>query len=105
MKRGRSMSDSKPWHVVLGGSRGIGFAFASWLAAKRQPLLIVSRDSAQLRTAIFSLERAGAPTPECVAGDLLDPKFRTDLRLRMIARRIRSVFIGGPSPPSGRIED
>jgi hypothetical protein len=105
MKRVPSISASQPCHVVLGGSRGIGFAFASWLAANKEPLLIISRHPGPLRTAILKLERAGAPRAECMSGDLLDCNFRSDLMFRMRGRRIRSVFIGGPSPASGRIED
>lgn len=104
-RSGGDASGDGPWHVVLGGSRGIGFAFAAWLAKAQHRLIVVARDSPVLYSAAERLRAAGAPAVESTAGDVTDPRFRAALLDRLRTRRIRSVFIGGPSPPAGPAED
>lgn len=89
---------------MLGGSRGIGFAYASWLAAARQRLLVVARDEARLAVSAERLRAAGASEVRPIAGNLVDASFRARLLQCASISRLGSIFIGGPSPPAGSAE-
>jgi 3-oxoacyl-[acyl-carrier protein] reductase len=47
--------------VVTGGSRGIGFAIASWLAQRGATVVVSGRDADRLQAAVKELEGHGAP--------------------------------------------
>jgi 3-oxoacyl-[acyl-carrier protein] reductase len=47
--------------VVTGGSRGIGFAIAAWLAEHGATVVVSGRDADRLQTATKELEAYGAP--------------------------------------------
>jgi 3-oxoacyl-[acyl-carrier protein] reductase len=47
--------------IVTGGSRGIGFAIATRLAADGATVVVSARDAARLETAVKELEAHGAP--------------------------------------------
>ena len=87
--------------LVLGGSAGIGFAFAEWCANKSRRIIIVGRYKARLRKARERLLKSGATEVICISGDLVDPRFRSSLLSRLAEKRLSTVFIGGPNPPSG----
>jgi NADP-dependent 3-hydroxy acid dehydrogenase YdfG len=86
--------------LVLGGSAGIGFAFAEWCARKSQRLVVVGRHRPRLQKAGQALLAAGADEVICIGGDVLDPRFRSKLLSQLTEKRISTVFIGGPSPPA-----
>jgi NAD(P)-dependent dehydrogenase (short-subunit alcohol dehydrogenase family) len=86
--------------LVLGGSAGIGFAYAEWCAARKRRLIIVARRRSRLANARRELLAAGAKEVICRSGDLLEPRFRKKLLAGLADKHFSSVFIGGPSPPS-----
>ena len=85
-------------HLVLGGSQGIGFAYASYMAKHHgHDLTIVSRREDKLAEAKSLLLENGAASVETVSGDLLDPDFRT--YLKNLRSGYDAILVSGPSPP------
>lgn len=89
-------------HLVLGGSQGIGFAYAAHMAARGDNLALVARRPTQLATAKADLLSKGAASVETLIGDLLDPDFRA--RLKDFGGGYDSILVSGPSPPVGGLE-
>lgn len=89
-------------HLVLGGSHGIGYAFAQRAATRGTALHLVARNERDLRAAARRLTRLGARSVQVVAGDLLDEAFRADLWHGFERFRFSTIVASGPSPPSGR---
>jgi hypothetical protein len=98
-------SDSRDCHLVLGGSEGIGFAYAKMRARRRGDLVLIARRLDRLQQACSELLSLGASSVDTIPGDLLDEKFRTAVLSRFDPSTFRTVFIGGPSPPIARIEE
>src|SRR5437879_5911329 len=88
-------------HVVLGGSLGIGYAYALWHAKRGANLLVIARNEASLDTARDSLLGAGAKSVRTFSADLTDPQALQLLWKRLEERELNSLFAGGPSPPAG----
>jgi short-subunit dehydrogenase len=85
--------------LVLGGSTGIGFAFAEWCAAKGRRLILVGRHRPKLTRARNHLIEVGATEVTLRNGDLLDLEFRAKLLDWLNRKHLSTVFIGGPTPP------
>jgi NAD(P)-dependent dehydrogenase (short-subunit alcohol dehydrogenase family) len=94
-------TDQGSWHLVCGGSRGIGYAFAESLASRRQNLIVVARNRSDLGRARNDLIAAGAPKVIIRSADLLDASSRRRLIASLDSFSLRSVLVGGPSPPAG----
>jgi NAD(P)-dependent dehydrogenase (short-subunit alcohol dehydrogenase family) len=90
-------------HLVLGGSEGIGFAYAMHQARKGDCLTVVARRQWRLEEARSALLDAGASVVATVAGDLLDRAFR--IRLWEDPGLYNSILASGPSPPEGSLKD
>jgi NAD(P)-dependent dehydrogenase (short-subunit alcohol dehydrogenase family) len=104
MKKKSTRARADGWHLVLGGSDGIGFAFAEWLAEHQCRLIVVARNKERLSRARTKLLASGAAEVRILAGDLLNPRFRAGLFRRASTIRLSLIFIGGPSPPAGTID-
>lgn len=94
-----SNSSATRHHLVLGGSQGIGFAYAAHMAAKGDALTIVARRSNILADARKRLLQTGATSVDTIRGDLLDAEFRNVIKNSHCG--FDSIFISGPSPPAG----
>ena len=105
MKSKTTRTQDEGWHLVLGGSDGIGFAFAKWLSERRRRLVVVSRGREHLVLARKELLALGAAEVRTVAGDLLQQAFRSHLFRRLSKLPLSTIFIGGPSPRAGAIGD
>jgi len=103
MKKKTTATQGEGWHLVLGGSGGIGFAFAKWLAQRRCRLVVVSRHLKALNSARDRLLAVGAPEVMTIAGNLLEHTFRSKMYRQLARLEISTVFVGGPSPPSGEL--
>lgn len=90
-------------HLVLGGSEGIGFAYAMYYARKGDCLTLVARRQRCLAEARTALLEAGAPVVAVIPNDLLDCSFRT--RLSEERNSYDSILASGPSPPAGSLDD
>lgn len=86
--------------LVLGGSAGIGFAYAEWCAARKRRLIIVGQQRSKLTRARRELIEAGATEVICRSGNLLDSRFRTRLLAALAKKHLSAMFIGGPTPPT-----
>ncbi len=93
------MNDHSGYTLVLGGSAGIGFAFADWCAGRSHRIIIVGRSKSKLRKAQRALLVSGADEVTWISGDLMNHQFRSKLLSRLSPNRISNVFIGGPTPP------
>lgn len=92
--------------LVLGGTAGIGHAYAMTCANAGHAVYLVARDAAGLSAAATRLGAAGASDVQFCAGDLNDAEFRSSLRTALNAKGLlplRSILIGGPSPPAGTL--
>jgi hypothetical protein len=101
MRKATATARDDGWHLVLGGSSGIGFSFAKWLAKRNQRLVIVSRGKDRLDYARAQLLASGATEVRSVAGDLLDQSFRSQIFRHTSTLPLSTIFIGGPSPQAG----
>jgi NAD(P)-dependent dehydrogenase (short-subunit alcohol dehydrogenase family) len=92
--------------LVLGGSAGLGFAYAEHYAQRGDNLIIVARDSARIEEARRTLLRRGARSVEMRSSDLADAGARAEL-LDRLARTppFSTIFVGGPGPPAGRADE
>ena len=88
-------------HLVLGGSEGIGFSYASYYAKQHHDFVLVARRKEKLECAAADLYRLGASSVRTVPGDVVDRKFRS--RLFQDLGAVGNVFIGGPTIPYGTI--
>jgi short-subunit dehydrogenase len=98
--------DGGPRHLVLGGSTGIGYAYAERYARRGHALIIVARDQPHLEAAQATLLASGAGAVETVSCDLADPGARATL-LRDIVEKgpFATLFVGGPGPAAGRADE
>lgn len=87
-------------HLVLGGSQGIGFAYAMWFAKHGAEVTIVARTACDLDKACAELRTMGAKAKALVA-DVLDKQALEDLLESIPRNSLDAIFIGGPSPPPG----
>ena len=94
-------SDPSYWHLICGASRGIGYAVAESLASRGQNVILVGRDRADLARAKPKLRELGAKRVAIRTVDLLDAAARQRLVGSVRSFPLRSVLIGGPSPPAG----
>lgn len=92
------------WHLVLGGSHGIGFAYAMRCASMGGSIHLVARTATDLERSAQVLRSAGAKDVELSAGDVTDPRFRTSLSEALRGRLFATIFVGGPSPAAGRLD-
>jgi NAD(P)-dependent dehydrogenase (short-subunit alcohol dehydrogenase family) len=91
-------------HLILGGSDGIGKAYAMYYAKEGHALDIVARHSGRLNAARNQLIRAGSSSVSVHEGDVLQHTFRS-LLLDELCPPYSSILIGGPSPPAGLLDD
>ncbi|SEN38414.1 hypothetical protein [Nitrosomonas marina] len=89
-------------HLVLGGSLGIGLAFAVCKAEKGDHVKVIARREEFLNAAQKTLAQAGACSVEILSGDLLDSSFLS--KLQKDGEHYDSIFISGPSPCGGCLE-
>lgn len=82
--------DQAPRVLVTGASRGIGRATALLLAERGAELLLVGRDSEDLRQARERCRAAGAPETRFYPADLREPG--------QIEDAARSILTAGPAP-------
>ena len=97
------MAAETPTHLVLGGSHGIGYAYAKYWAVRGHRLVLVARNRDDLREAKVNLQSAGAKEVRCLAGDILDDGFRANLVADPRFQSLQSVLVGGPSPKPGTL--
>lgn len=90
-----------PRHLVLGGSTGIGFAYAERYARLGHRLVIVARDAIKLEAAREKLVRTRASSVETRCCDLTTGARQTLLDSVLQTPRFSTVFIGGPGPVAG----
>jgi len=90
-------------HLVLGGSEGIGFAYALYRAKQGDHLMIVARRHKRLLEAKTALLNAEAAIVETIEGDLLDRHFRASLWEAQ--GDFDTILASGPSPPSGSMQE
>jgi len=88
-------------HLVIGGSAGIGYAYAFRRAVERGTITLVARNPAGLRRAAARLRRAGAADVEVFSCDIADPEARGAMMRGLEGRKFGSVLLSGPSPPFG----
>lgn len=88
-------------HLVLGGSSGLGKAYASFYARRGHVLTVVARDASGLKDVRADLLELGAASVAIEAGDLLDRAFRA--RLFGLEMMFDTILVGGPSPPAGNL--
>ena len=91
-------------HLVLGGTRGIGRAYAEHFARDGVGLDLVGRTESDLREARAVLLEVGAPSVELHRGDLRDAEFRRELTSSFDPEEFSGIFLGGPSPTPGELE-
>jgi NAD(P)-dependent dehydrogenase (short-subunit alcohol dehydrogenase family) len=94
--------------LVTGGSKGFGLALATDLAKDGWSVVIDGRDSAALDAAVRRLQassggKAGASTIRGLAGDVADPRHRTELveavsELGGLDLLVNNASVLGPSP-------
>lgn len=91
-----------PRYLVLGGSRGIGFAFARLRAPQSAEFIVVARHLKTLERACDQLRVEGAKKTRAVPLDLSNTGERRKF-LRKLAHgpSFDGIFVGGPSPPPG----
>lgn len=97
----KSEASAEIHHLILGGSRGIGFAYAQAVSrrAPKSSIQIIARDVEQIDQAVekLSAQHDGPISGACI--DLTQPDQR--LALWDTVRRgdtYTSVFLGGPGP-------
>lgn len=97
------MGTQTPRYLVLGGSAGIGLAFAMLRARQRADLVIIARHSRKLKKACELLRREGAKHVRPVQLDLSNTAARRAF-LHSVTQRssFDGIFVGGPSPPPGQ---
>lgn len=92
--------------LVLGGTSGIGYEFASYFAKRGYELSVVSRGkSARHEVTKHALLGLGASNVEVISCDLMNK----DERLRVLKKlaadnNFKHIFLGGPGPLPGEIE-
>lgn len=91
-------------HAVLGGSAGIGLAYAMWHARRRASLFVVARDERRLDGARSALLQAGASEVGIQPADLVSESDRRQVLQQLESKALVGLFLGGPSPPPGGIE-
>ena len=74
-----------PTALITGGSAGLGFTLAGFLAAQGYNLIITGRDAARLETAVIRLRDHGG-TVSGIAGDIGDARHRL-----LLVENIRST--------------
>lgn len=89
-------------HLILGGSEGIGYAYAEAMAARGGELTLVARRLEPLQAAREALLLAGASVVSLISGDVLSKPFRDVLRNQ--CKQFDSIFVSGPSPQPGGLE-
>lgn len=97
------MPDEAPAHLVLGGSHGIGYAYAEYWATRGESIILVARDSNDLRRAELRLLKTGASSVRAISGDLLNEQFRDSLFGTLAEVTFVTVLVSGPSPPAGEL--
>jgi hypothetical protein len=98
---GVTMAAEIPTHLVLGGSHGIGYAYAEYWAAKGHRLVLVGRGEADLNLAADRLLAVGATSTNTICGDVLNGAFRSDLFSKLDTTPLKTILVGGPSPLAG----
>ena len=94
------------FHLVLGGTRGIGAAYARSLARQGAQLHILGRETESRAAIERECRDFGSPEVRTEALDLSIPTMFEDWLNRQGNTRFASVFLGGPSPapgPSARV--
>lgn len=91
-------------HAVLGGSLGIGYAYALWHARRGARLVVNALHGESLDAARRQLLAAGAQAVTMFPADLTIPEERHGLLECLQAFTLTSLFMGGPSPPPGSVE-
>lgn len=92
-------------HIVFGGSRGIGFAYAKWLAQRGFRLVIVDQCPDTLALARSQLLAMGSPAVDVHACDLKVADARNAMLQSLDPNDASSIFIRGPSPPAGTVTE
>jgi 3-oxoacyl-[acyl-carrier protein] reductase len=87
---GKHGGDQTPRVLITGANRGIGRATALLLAERRAELLLVGRDSDDLRRGREACRTAGAADATIYPADLREP--------RQIEDAVRSILGAGPAP-------
>lgn len=103
--RSRERMENTHRHLVLGGSRGIGYAYAAHFAELGDALELVARDEVSLSSAVNTLKQTGNSHVSYICCDLTDEDSRAQLISRVKQRRYDRIFIGGPTPPSGILSE
>lgn len=90
-------------HIVLGGTHGIGWAYAKYQARRGETIVLVARDSNWLERRANQLFEIGGVRPEVRAADLTNPEDLQRVLSSLMSDSLSSILIGGPSPPVGTI--
>ena len=100
------MKVQSPRYLVLGGSKGIGFEFARIRAPRKAEFVVVARHIRSLEKACDQLRIDGAMEARAVLLDLLETTDRRQFfRSLYDGLGFDGIFVGGPSPPHGHIEN
>ncbi len=86
-------SSEAGWAIVTGASSGLGAAFATALAGRRNNLVLVARREQRLRELASRLEREHGITVVVEAQDLADPASATTLLQRLDAQGIEADIL------------
>lgn len=103
--RKRILSAAVSRHLVLGGSEGMGFAYAMHFAKRGDAVVLVARRAKGLSAAARSLRAAGAAHVTTYQLDLRKSRERLTLLRRLNTVPFETVLVGGPTPPPGHRRD
>src|SRR5690242_2117094 len=93
-------------YLVLGGSKGIGFAFAKYRAPQGAEFVVVARHQRTLDRACNRLRAEGATKTLAVPLDLSHTGERRRFLQKLTGNSsFDGIFVGGPSPPPGDYTD
>lgn len=93
--------------LIIGASRGLGYAVAQGLAQEGADLVITSRQPAGLDKAVGSLSKISKSRIIAVAGDITDPSFPATLLEKTVAELggLDLLVTNAGGPPPGKFED
>lgn len=93
--------DHNRYHLVLGGTRGIGAAYARLLARQGARLILIGRESGSRNATAQECRELGSSEIRTEAVDLSNATVFNAWLAKQDDARFESVFLGGPSPTPG----